>query len=72
MGIDPWEAVHSASTVPARALGLDTPENGGIGHIGQGYQASIVIFDAAMNVRDVIVRGTTLDCTHEMRRLRKA
>ena len=60
MGVDAWTALRCASYVPARALGITDASAGGYGRIEAGCQANIAIFDANMDVRDVIVRGKLL------------
>lgn len=60
IGIDPVEASHMASTVPARVLGLDSA----LGSIEVGHRADLVVLDEDMEVIEVFwdgspVRGTS-------------
>jgi N-acetylglucosamine-6-phosphate deacetylase len=50
-GLSLVEAVHAASTRGAELLGLDT------GRLEPGLAADVVVLDAELKPRDVLVRG---------------
>lgn len=56
LGVDVPEAVRSASSVPAAALGLD-----GVGRIEVGGRADLVVLDDDLEVREVVYEGAWVE-----------
>ncbi|WP_174546765.1 N-acetylglucosamine-6-phosphate deacetylase [Nocardiopsis dassonvillei] len=56
LGVDVPEAVRSASSVPAAALGLD-----GVGRIEVGGRADLVVLDGDLEVREVVYEGAWVE-----------
>ena len=54
-GVGLCDAVKMASTTPAKVLGLKK------GRIEPGFDADLVLFDDAINVKGVILDGRYLD-----------
>ena len=53
VGISLWNAVKTASSTPARVIGIDSRK----GYIKEGYDADILLFDGDINIKRVMVMG---------------
>jgi N-acetylglucosamine-6-phosphate deacetylase len=63
-GCTPAEAIHIASAVPARVLGLEHR----FGHIKAGYPADFILLDEGLAVQATFIEGEAVYATQEASR----